>query len=120
MNVLKGTGKSERVYYAELLIDEEIKKTILEDYLNEKYFPPPVSQRGTDKLYSSDFDEKRKYYENYYRQSIRYWYLMGYSLYSDLTFIFNFESLNPLIKKPEHGRAFKGRATLVDASRIKV
>jgi uroporphyrinogen decarboxylase len=98
-NVLRGSGKNDRLHYAELLIDEEIKKTILEDYLNENYFPPPVSQWGTDKLTSSDIEEKKKYYENYYRQSIRLWYLMGYSLYSDLTFISNFESLNTLIIK---------------------
>ena len=99
VKTLKGTGKTNRLHYAELLIDEEIKKSILENYLCEKYFPPPVSQWGTDKLDSSDFNEKRRYYEDYYKQSIRFWYLMGYSLYSDLTFISNFESLNPLIKK---------------------
>ena len=99
INVLKGSGKNNRLHYAELLIDEEIKKTILEGYFNEKYFPPPVSQWGADTLDVMDFGEKKKYYEKYYTQSIRFWYLMGYSLYTDFTFISNFESLNPLILK---------------------
>jgi uroporphyrinogen decarboxylase len=101
VNVLTGSKEGDRVLSAELLIDEEIKKTILEDYLDETYYPPPVSQWGTDKVDSSDREEKKKYYEKYYRQSIRFWYLMGYSLYSDLTFTTNFESLNTLVKKTE-------------------
>ena len=40
--VLKGTKKPAKVHYAELVVDEEIKKIILEEFLEDEYFAPPV------------------------------------------------------------------------------
>jgi len=99
--VIQGTKKTDTLFSCELAIDEEIKKAILEDYLDEPYFPPPVSHWGANRLDLSDVHEMHDSYEKYYRQSLRFWYLMGYSLYSDLTFINRFENMCTLTVKTE-------------------
>jgi uroporphyrinogen decarboxylase len=99
--VIQGTKQSDTLFSCELAIDEEIKKVILEGYLEEPYFPPPVSHWGNNRLDASDSLEMRDSYEKYYRQSLRFWYLMGYSLYSDLTFINRFENMCTLTVKTE-------------------
>ena len=97
--VLRGTKKASRLFSCELAIDEEIKKALLENYLDEAYYPPPVSHWGASRVDSSDSHEMRESYKKYYRQSLRFWYLMGYSLYSDLTFINRFEDMCTLTVK---------------------
>jgi uroporphyrinogen decarboxylase len=99
--VIQGTKKTDTLFSCELAIDEEIKKAILVDYLDEPYFPPPVSHWGANRLDSSDCHEMHDSYEKYYRQALRFWYLMGYSLYSDLTFINRFENMCTLTVKTE-------------------
>ena len=94
VQVLKGLKKSDRVVCAEVLVDEQIKEQILRRLFNEDYFPPPIEQWGPEKLSSSTFEEKKAHYRNYYRQTIRFWDLLGYPMIADLTFITNFESLN--------------------------
>jgi uroporphyrinogen decarboxylase len=97
--VLKGETYSDRLFSCELAVDEEIKKAIMEDYLNETYYPPPVSHWGSNRMESSDSRAMRESYAKFYRQSLRFWYLMGYSLYSDLTFINRFENMCTLTVK---------------------
>ncbi len=98
-DVLRGSKQSDRVLLFEVLIDDEIQKKIIEDYFNEEYFPPPVSHWGTDIVQSSDFNDKKPYYEKYYRQTFNFYFRMGYSLYADLNFLNNFESLSALENK---------------------
>ena len=48
LKTLSGKEKSGKVYSIELLIDEEIRKDIIENYFNERYSPPPFKIfRGT-------------------------------------------------------------------------
>jgi uroporphyrinogen decarboxylase len=109
-DVLKGTKKSEKVLYGELLVDEEIKKVILEEFLEDKYFPPPVISWGENKAIDLlNFNEKKSYYKNYYESTISFYYKMGYSMIPDMMFMYNFESLNPLnIKSKDTAGLSKG------------
>jgi len=99
VQVINGSKIPKKVIPAELLIDEEIKEILLKTYFNEKNYPPPIEQwSGTD-LTTLNLDEKKKAYEKYYKQVIRFYYQMGYSIFADLTFITNFEALNSQIIK---------------------
>jgi uroporphyrinogen decarboxylase len=93
--VLKGTKKSAKVHYAELVVDEEIKKVILEEFLEEEYFPPPVLNWGGSSAAILSFDEKKTQYKKYYEKTIKFYYCMGYSMVTDMMFMNNFEALNP-------------------------
>jgi len=95
VSVLAGKKITGDVLYAELLIDEEIKKVLLEDFLNDEYFPPPVFSWGEKKVDLMNFNEKKNYYKKYYEKTINFYYRMGYSMVTDMMFINNFESLNP-------------------------
>jgi len=99
VDVLKGIRTAPQVLNAELLIDEEIKEKILVDYLNDKYYPPPVSQWGDNTCRLNDYSEKKKAYKKYYQSTISFYKKMGYSLVPDMTFISNFESLNSILNK---------------------
>ena len=101
VEVIKGKKSIERALYAELLIDEEIQKEILENVFNDKYFPPPITQWGDDMVGVEDYSEKMKAYKRYYEKTISFYYRMGYSLIPDLTFVSNFESLNTITQKTE-------------------
>jgi uroporphyrinogen decarboxylase len=96
VQVLKGTKQSDRVLCAELLVDEQIKEVILRQVFGEDYYPPPIEQWGPEKLAVTTGEERKAAYKNYYRQTIRFWDLLGYSLVTDLTFTTNFESLNSI------------------------
>ncbi len=99
IKVLSGSKMPDKVLSAELLIDEEIKAFIIENYFNEKNYSPPVECWGVDRKNKLNFNEKKKSYEKYYNQVIDFYYRMGYSIFADLTFIANFEALNTLIVK---------------------
>jgi len=61
ITVLKGEKKPARVHFVELLMDEEIKKTVVEKFFGEKWIPySPEDQRP------------------YLLQDINFWYSMGY------------------------------------------
>ena len=97
--VLKGTKKSAKVHYAELVVDEEIKKIILEEFLEDEYFPPPVLNWGNSETAVLSFDEKKTQYKKYYEKTIKFYYAMGYSMVTDMMFMNNFEALNPFQNK---------------------
>ena len=101
VQVLDGTKKSDRVLYSELLVDEEIKEVILRRIFGEEYYPPPIEQWGPEKLAVPTYHEKKAHYANYYRQAVRFWDLLGYPLFPDLTFITNFESMNAMGNKTD-------------------
>jgi uroporphyrinogen decarboxylase len=106
---LSGKRKPDRIVHAEVLVDEEIKKIILEQGYGEKYYPPVISQWGTGSSENLDTDELKRQYGLYFKQTIRFWYLMGYSLFTDLTFISNFEAMNVLeIKTADTAKESKG------------
>ena len=97
VEVLNGTKKSKGALYQELLIDEEIKKIVLEDYLGEEYVPPPVAAFSLGNKHSEiNFSEKKKQYREYYENTLLFYYKMGYSLYVDFTFMNHIEERNSL------------------------
>ena len=108
IGILNGSINSDKLMYAEILIDEELKKFIVENYFGEKNCPPPVEHWGSDRKTALDFEEKKKAYEKYYKQIIEFYYKMGYSLFADLTFIVNFESLNTIILKAKDTAQLSG------------
>ncbi|MGB9677680.1 MAG: hypothetical protein ACPLZ9_03590 [Candidatus Ratteibacteria bacterium] len=59
--VLLGNKKAEKVHFAELLMDYEIKKYITEKYFNEKWI---------------EYSEENK--EKFIKQEINFWYKLGY------------------------------------------
>lgn len=95
--VLNGEKKPERVLFAELLIDEEVKKYIYENVFNEKNVPPPTPQRfGTssqDRAFR-ETDEYRNAYVTYHNQIVDLYYRLGYSFIPDLEYYLTFSSLN--------------------------
>jgi len=93
--VLKGTKKPAKVHYAELVVDEEIKKIILEEFLEDEYFAPPVLNWGSSGTAVLSFNEKKTQYKKYYEKTIKFYYQMGYSMITDMMFMNNFEALNP-------------------------
>ncbi|MCX7917786.1 MAG: hypothetical protein N2589_06660 [bacterium] len=60
-NVLKGEKKAEKVHFAELLMDYEVKRYITERYLEEKWI---------------EYSEATK--EKYIKQEINFWYKLRY------------------------------------------
>ena len=99
VRVLNGSEKSNKVISAELLFDGVIKKFIIENYFNEKDYPSPVEMWGGDSINKFNSNDKKKAYENYYKSIINFYYRMGYSLFPDMSFIINFETLNPFVLK---------------------
>lgn len=59
--VILGEKKANRVHFVELLMDNEVKKYITEEYIGEKWI---------------DYSEENK--EKYIKQEINFWYKMGY------------------------------------------
>jgi uroporphyrinogen decarboxylase len=93
IKMLDGEKKPYRVYFAEVAVDEEIKKSIIEDYFNEKNFPP-LYESNKESLLIGNLNEKKLISENYYKQLINFYYRMGYCFLMDDEFPANFESLN--------------------------
>jgi uroporphyrinogen decarboxylase len=111
IDVISGTKKLDEVLYLEFQIDEEIRKVILEEYLNEKYYGPPKELFSSNvKLTSSlSFKELKKDYKRYYENSIMFFHRMGYSLYVDLTFLTHFKALNTIsVKGKDTAKYSKG------------
>jgi len=95
--VLSGKKKISRLFIAELLVDEEIKKIIIEKYFGEKNVPPPRGQRfgsSDDGENMHDTEDYLQAYRNYHKALISFYHRMGYNFIPDLEFYLNFSSLN--------------------------
>jgi uroporphyrinogen decarboxylase len=95
--VLSGEKIQTGVISAELLVDEEIKKNIIEHYFNERNVPLPRAQRfGSTESENNTIDtgELRSAYRNYHRSIIEFYYRMGYHFIPDLEYFLNFSFLN--------------------------
>ena len=95
-DVLLGKKKPKKVHFVEMLIDEEIKKAIIEDYFNEINLPPTVTFGGSTEgvTADSDFKKNKEASEKYYKQLINFYYRMGYSVIADYEFLVNFQAFN--------------------------
>jgi uroporphyrinogen decarboxylase len=98
--VLLGKKKSSKVHFVEMLIDEEIKKALIEDYFGEVNYPPTVTFGGeTDASHGKmDLESNRIASENYYRQLINLYYRLGYSVIADYEFLVNFQAFNTVAR----------------------
>ncbi len=95
--VLSGRKEPEKVLFAELLIDEELKKHLYENVFKEKNVPPPTSQRFGASAEESAFRqtaEYRQWYDAYHDQMIDLYHRLGYSFIPDLEYYLNFSALN--------------------------
>jgi uroporphyrinogen decarboxylase len=95
--VLSGNKIPQGIIAAELLIDEEVKKYIIEHYFHEINYPPPAAQRfgsSTGDNARRDTEEFQTAYRNYHLHLIDFYYRMGYHFIPDLEFYLNFSSLN--------------------------
>jgi uroporphyrinogen decarboxylase len=96
LSVLKGRTLYPRVHCIEVIIDDEIKKSILEHSFNKKNIPPAPAYgthkgRGINVFSSRDY---RKLHEDYYKQTIDFYYRLGYDIIPDHDCVMNFYSLN--------------------------
>jgi len=96
LKVLSGEKEPTRVHFVEMLIDEEIKKILIEDYFGEKNYPPTVTFGGSKEgvANNEDYRENKEASEEYYKQLINFYYRMGYSVLADYEFLVNFQAFN--------------------------
>ena len=94
--MLLGKKKPLKVHFVEMLIDEEIKKVLIEDYFNEVNLPPTVTFGGSSEGVSekTDFNSNKEASEEYYKQLINFYYRLGYSVIADYEFLVNFQAFN--------------------------
>ena len=89
--VLQGSAAGYGIMNAELLIDEEVKKFIVENYFNEKNVPPPAAQRfGSADGPGHESDKFKTASRNYHLHLIDFYYRMGYHFIPDLEFYLDF------------------------------
>lgn len=95
--VLNGELLPNRVISGELLVDEEVKRVIIENYFNERNVPPPSSQRLGSSEEDTSFRETEDYkraYRAYHKQLISFYCRMDYHFIPDLEFYLDFSSIN--------------------------
>ena len=100
IKVLNGNSNSSKVHLVELLIDEEIKKAIIEKYFDEENFSRPEISKSTFSIgnnleFKTDIEEFKKYYTQY----INFYYRLGYSVLPDIDFIFYLNVFNSVYRK---------------------
>jgi uroporphyrinogen decarboxylase len=98
IQILDGIKKPEKVHFAEIVIDEEIKKFIVVNCFNERNYSP-VYESNKESLAIEDMEKKKQISENYYKQLINFYLRMGYCFLMDDEFPANFESLNTVSLK---------------------
>jgi uroporphyrinogen decarboxylase len=96
VQVVKGSITPRKVHFVEVLIDEEVKKYIIENYLCEQNVDPlPSFASEEGKVPGGCISEDyRKKHEAYYLQYMNFYCRMGYDLIPDHDFIMNLYSLN--------------------------
>jgi uroporphyrinogen decarboxylase len=96
-----GSSNSPGVFNIEVIVDEEIRQFIIENYFGQKYFPP--ERLDINKLDSGLKYEAQDDYllakENYYRTYVNFHHGMGYSIVPDHDFIINLEGFNTVSEK---------------------
>jgi uroporphyrinogen decarboxylase len=99
--VLNGKKNPGRVHNVEVIIDEEVKKILVEDLFHEQYFPlvgMDLSKNNKISFWNNDIDfQKSK--ENYYKMYSKLYQMLGYSVIFDHDFIINMDCLNDVFEK---------------------
>ena len=96
--VIDGRAKSSGVFNIEVIVDEEIRQFIIENYFNKKYYPPAgidLNKLGKGLEHASDEDYLIAK-ERYYRSYVNFHHGMGYSVVPDHDFIINLEAFNTI------------------------
>jgi uroporphyrinogen decarboxylase len=101
LKICEGLKDPDRVHHVEVIVDEEIKKEIMEKHLDQKFHPPVGMFFGeADKsLKSLKKEDHIKAKEDYYRMNISFHYHMGYSFVTDHDFLINLEGFNTVSEK---------------------
>ena len=70
LEVLAGIKVPDRVLFCEMLIDEEIKQFLIENYFGRKNYPPTVTfgSNSPDVSDGIDYKETKEASEKYYKQ----------------------------------------------------
>lgn len=85
--VVRGEKEPQRVHFIEILVDEEVKKFIIEKVMGEKYAPP------AHLLFNTSLDDSKTNSEAYWKQHIDFYYRMGYDFLPDMEFMTRFQTL---------------------------
>ena len=100
-DVLAGKKEPLKVIFVEALIDEEIKKYIIENYFHEENIPPPPGKTFGDRNVKNDQDDNLHCddnYSKYYIQLINFYFRMGYDIFPDDFYYMVIETFNTKIK----------------------
>ena len=79
--IVKGEQEADRVPLVELLVDEEVKRVIIEEGMGDKWVAPPRLLFGTA---PSGQIPREGAEEAYWRQNINFFYRLGYDLVPDM------------------------------------
>ncbi len=101
LSVIDGSFKPSRIFNIEVIVDEEIRKFILENHFKKKYFPPvsidiDMLDKGLKYETRGDYLAAN---ERYYEAYVNFHHGMGYSIVPDHGFIINLEGFNTVYKK---------------------
>lgn len=94
LETLQGKRLPTKVHFIEMLIDEEIKRFIIENIFHERNYPPVVTFGGSTDRKSQADEDTREAVQKYYQQLILFYYRMGYSVIADYEFLVNFQAFS--------------------------
>lgn len=108
LSVIDGSKGPQRVHNIEVIVDEEIKKHIIENFFEIDYFPSVGIDTGALRKSKTlaDNDDYRRAKQNYYRMYVKFHYGMGYTIIPDHDFIINLESFNTVSLNTKDTAAF--------------
>ena len=98
LKVIAGKKEPSRVLFFEILIDDEVKKIIVEKYFGEKNCPPNFltyksSQNLKNTLIDLGSEDNKEISRKYYKQLINFYYRMGHSIVPYWEYIIYFQQL---------------------------
>ena len=102
VRVIKGEKEPERVHFVELLIDEEIKKAVIEKVMGEKWNPPPRL------LFGASAGNNKGDPEVYWQQHINFYYKMGYDFIPDMEHLLRWQTLLSAKKAKDTAKLSRG------------
>lgn len=100
--VLKGEKQPEKVYFVELVVDEEVKKFIIENLMGEKYVSPVYA------AFRPSVRDSKANPEAYWKQQISFYYRLGYDFVPDMEHALCWQSLLSVKKAKDTATLSKG------------
>jgi len=88
--IIKGEQEAARVPLVELLVDEEVKRVIIEQGFGEEWVTPPRLLFGTAPTGQTPREGAE---EAYWRQNINFFYRLGYDVIPDMEHILRWQGL---------------------------